>query len=331
MVIPPKSHITKEFGDYAYRKKEIPCYDFLKHLNAGASIEDCLESSYKLFKEIKDQEREAAHKIYRALLPHYTNSKNYLGMIFQKQTASYESILNRAVCTGDVGILSEVIDLYKAYRTDDWINEIAEKPQPRTALFWVVRLYRYVDEYDVHHDYLVNSPLSNYFNMPDVENYMAEYRTISSPNDPTMYAEHLLNVSHELTNVGNIFYQNYLLVCEHRYMGEILTESVLRSMLKLLLHNHANPLALIDGEPICRRKEYNSMLEAIEIGWLDGIKMMVEAILQDDSLKVNINTKDMKDYALEWVDVFEGSKMVNWKKRAQRCREVAQYFESLKN
>ncbi len=332
-IMTPNSNITRDFGDYAYKAKEIPCSDFLQHLKAGVSVEDSLESSYKLFKEIKDQERTTAHKIYNALLPHYKDSKNtYPGVIFQKQTASFESILNRAVCTGDVDILSDVIDLYKAYRKDpqaDWIDEIAERPQPRTALFWIIRLYRYIDEYDVHFDRLVNEPFSNFFDMSDIEHYMAEYRTISSPNDPTMYTEHLLNVNHELNHVGNIFYQNHLQVCEHRYMGEILTESVLRSMLKLLLHNHANPLTLIDGEPINRRKEYNSMLEAIEVGWLDGIKMMVEAILQDDSFKVNFNIKDLKEYALNCAVISEESKMVNWEKRAQRCRAVAQYFESL--
>ena len=162
---PPESSLlinNKRLSDYVYARKEA----YFKILK-GDDLDEDLERGYKVFVDCMEDQHKDAYKIFETLLSHYQNPKgNWPFPTFQKTTLYRRSILNVAVCTGDINILSSVIDLYKKYcgekNVDKWVNEIAEV-QPRTPIFWVSRLYHYiVNQLPLLKNVLINCPTANF-------------------------------------------------------------------------------------------------------------------------------------------------------------------------
>lgn len=191
--------------------------------------------------------------------------------------------MNVAVCTGNIDIISSVIDLYKKYcgedNTDKWINEIAEF-QPRTPVFWVSRLYHYLKELtNTLKKLLTNNPTTNFVEWSKCNpQLIAKSRNAESPYNIKNFSENYMLLQNDLADPIMSIRQNLQQYWEHRYIQEKLPENKLLAILQLLLDNHADPLVMIDGTTINFSKEFNALHHAIYNGWLEGVKMMVEHI-----------------------------------------------------
>ena len=286
---PPESKLlfdNPKLNDYVYARKEA----YFKVLKFNDFNED-LENGYKAFVECAEEQHKDAYKIFEILLPHYQEPKgNWPLSTFQQPTLYRRTILNVAICTGDINIISSVIELYKKYRgekdTDKWINEIAEI-QPRTPIFWVSRLYHYIEQVEQLKYILINRPTMNFeeFSLADPD-LIAKSWNAASPNNIKNFRENRAALQEELDNPLMSFNQNLQMYWEHRYIKEKLPESKLLSILQLLLDNHADPLVMIDGTSINFESEFNALHHAIVDGWLEGVKMMVEHVKSREQFDV---------------------------------------------
>ena len=279
---PPESKLlinNEKLNNYVYARKKA----YFKVLK-GDDLDEDLERGYKVFVECVEEQRKDAYKIFEALLPHYQDPKgNWPLPTFQKTTLYRRTILNVAVCTGDISIISSVIDLYKKYRgeknVDKWMNEIAEF-QPRTPIFWVSRLYHYiVNQLPLLKYVLINCPTANFEEWSGCSpQLIAKSWNAASPYNTKNYCENFYLVQEDFANPFKTIQQNLQHYWELRYIKEKLPESKLLAILQLLLDNNADPLVMIDGTSINCPKEFNALFHAIANGWLEGVKMMVEHI-----------------------------------------------------
>ena len=278
---PPESSLlinNKRLSDYVYARKEA----YFKVLK-GDDLDEDLERGYKVFVDCMEDQHKDAYKIFEALLSHYQNPKgNWPFPTFQKTTLYRRSILNVAVCTGDINILSSVIDLYKKYcgekNVDKWVNEIAEV-QPRTPIFWVSRLYHYIKQIKYIKETLINCPAANFVELYGCDpQLIARSWNAASPYNIKNFNENYELVQSDLANPLMSIRQNLQQYWEHRYIKDKLPENRLLDIMQLLLDNHADPLVMIDGTSINFPKEFNALHHAIYNGWLGGVKKMVEHI-----------------------------------------------------
>ena len=276
---PPESSLlinNKRLSDYVYARKEA----YFKVLK-GDDLDEDLEKGYKVFVDCMEDQHKDAYKIFKELLSHYQNPKgNWPFPTFQKTTLYRRSILNVAVCTGDINIISSVIDLYKKYRgeknVDKWVNEIAEV-QPRTPIFWVSRLYHYIEQIKHIKKALINYPTANFVELSGCNpQLIAKSWNATSPYNIKNFSENYECVQSDLANPVMSIIQNLQQYWEHRYIKDKLPENKLLDIMQLLLDNHADPLVMIDGTSINFPKEFNTLHHAIYNGWLGGVKKMVE-------------------------------------------------------
>lgn len=326
---------NEELSEYIYADKEDPYKAYLESYKNNKSIDDCINDSYKIFKERKNKQRDIAYKIFKALIPRY---KKYTGnspyKSFEELTSSYESILNQAVCSGDLEILSNIIDLYKIYCGVDqrkWINKLAEKVQPRPPIYWIIRQYHYIYDLDFHLKQFKEDSGSSFFKKlgHDVDESLAKHWNITEPNNSATFAEQKMDAFVKLNSPSYCWAQNLLEVWERKYIEETLSEQKMLSMLKLLLDNHANPQVAMDGTTVQRQQEYNPIYEAIEIGWLDGVKLMVEAAIKQKTDYGPLDTEKLRIYAQKWEDEFQLHDYPNREYRSKRCKNVKEYLASL--
>lgn len=337
-ICPPNSPLlyeNKELTEYIYADKEAPYHTFLESYKACKNIDDCINDSYKVFKERKDNQRENAFRIFKALVPHYKQYKGNSPLrTFQELTSSYESILNQAACSGNLEILYNVIDLYKIYCGNDqkkWINKLAEKVQPRPPIYWIIRQYRYIYDLDIHLKQFKEDSGSSFFKKlgHDVDESLAKHWNITEPNNSATFAEQKMDAIVKLNSPSYCWAQNLLEVWERKYIEETLSEQKMLSMLKLLLDNHANPQVAMDGTTVQRQEEYNPIYEAIEVGWLDGVRLMIESAQKQESDYGAPDVGKLKIYAQEWEKEFRSNDYPNHEYRSNRCREVKEYLASL--
>lgn len=316
MMCPPESKLlinNKKLSDYVYARKEA----YFKVIK-GMNLEEDLENGYNVFVKCVEEQHKDAYKIFKALLPHYQDPKgNWPLSTFQKKTLYGRTIMNVAVCTGNIDIISSVIDLYKKYcgenNTDKWINEIAEF-QPRTPVFWVSRLYHYLKEQtNTLKKLLTNNPATNFVEWSKCNpQLIAKSWNAQSPYNIKNFSENYELVQNDLANPIMSIIQNLQQYWEHRYIQEKLPENKLLAILQLLLDNHADPLVMIDGTTINFSKEFNALHHAIYNGWLEGVKMMVEHIKS----KGNFDVEPYLKFA-----VLQPPKI---------CKPVVDYLSSLK-
>ncbi|OWV04389.1 MULTISPECIES: hypothetical protein [unclassified Fibrobacter] len=337
-VCPPKSPLlyeNKELTEYIYADKEAPYHTFLESYKACKNIDDCINDSYKVFKERKDSQWKNAYRIFKALIPHYKQDKgNSPSRTFRELTSSYESILNQAACSGNLEVLCKVIDLYKIYCGNDqkkWINKLAEKVQPRPPIYWIIRQYHYIYDLDLYLKDFKERPDSSFFRKlgHNADELLAKHRNITEPNNSATFAEQRMDAFVKLNSPIDCWAQNLLEVWERKYIKETLSEQKMLSMLKLLLENHANPQVAMDGTTVQRQKEYNPIYEAIEVGWLDGVRLMIESAQKQESDYGAPDVEKLKIYAQEWEKKFRSNDYPNHEYRSNRCREVKEYLASL--
>ncbi|OWV25216.1 hypothetical protein B7988_12175 [Fibrobacter sp. UWB1] len=278
---PPESNLlvdNKRLNDYVYARKEA-YFNVLK----GDNLDEDLENGYKIFVESVEEQHKDAYKIFKALLPHYQEPKGNLPLsTFHRPTLYRRTILNVAVCTGDINIISSVIDLYKKYcgekNIDEWVNVIAEV-QPRTPVFWVSRLYHYIQQTATLKKVLINCPIVDFTQLSGCDpRLIAKSWNAASPYNTNNYSENFALVQEDLASPAKTIKRNLQQYWEHRYIQEKLPENKLLAILRLLLDCHANPLVMIDGTTINCPKEFNALYHAIANGWLEGVKMMVECV-----------------------------------------------------
>ena len=312
---PPESKLlinNKELSDYVYARKEA----YFKVIK-GKDLDKDLENGYNVFVECAEEQHKDAYKIFEALLPHYQDPKgNWPLSTFQKKTLYGRTIINVAVCTGDIDIISSVIDLYKKYcgenNTDKWMNEIAEF-QPRTPVFWVSRLYHYLEDQTISLKKLLsNNPTTNFVEWSRCNpQLIAKSWNAASPYNIKNFSENYELVQNDLANPIMSIIQNLQLYWEHRYIKEKLPENKLLAILQLLLDNHADPLVMIDGTTINFSKEFNALHHTIYNGWLGGVKMMVEHIKN----KAKFDEEPYLKFAVQ--------------QDPKKCRQIVEYLSSL--
>lgn len=346
---PPEHPLRKsqEIEQYIYSDKDKPYYTFFKYFRnrnkteeesfANAEImNEAIEKSYADFKIIFDSQREKAKTIFYTLLPYYQNpTGNYPLDAFEKTTISKEYILNKAICTLDIDIIKAVIALYEKYlgleKKKIWMNKATEFT-PRTPIFWVVRLYEYKKNRKVHEFRLKNNPyLSNFLSLPNVVESMAQSKLDDNPNASYNLAEVQYEMEAKLSNPAHNFAQNQLQVWESRYIDETVSENNLLSILNYLLENEANPTQICDCSNIGKPSDYNAIKLAAEVGWLDGIKMMMEWMIEKNTIQLNV-IEEIRLLAIEYEKLWIrglGSNTVDHEERAHRCHTVAQYLQTL--
>lgn len=312
---PPESKLlinNEKLNNYVYARKEA----YFKVLK-GDDLDEDLERGYKVFVECVEEQHKDAYKIFEALLPHYQDPKgNWPLPTFQKTTLYRRTILNVAVCTGDISIISSVIDLYKKYcgekNIDKWMNEIAEV-QPRTPIFWVSRLYHYIKQIKYIKQVLINCPTTNIIELSGCDPHLiAKSWNAESPYNIKNFSENYELVQNDFENPATSISQNLQQYWEHRYIKEKLPENKLLDILQLLLDNHADPLVMIDGTTINFSKEFNALHHAICNGWLAGVKMMVEHIQS----KGKFDAEPYLKYAVQ--------------QNSEICKPVVEYLASIK-
>ena len=313
---PPESRLlvnNKKLSDYVYARK-MAYFKVIK----GKDLDEDLENGYNIFIECIKEQCNDAYKIFEALLPHYQAPKGNLPLsTFQKKTLYSRTIMNVAVCTGDINIISSVIDLYKKYcgenNADKWMNEIAEV-QPRTPIFWVSRLYHYITEQlVVLKKMLSNNPTTNFVEWSGCDpQLIAKSWNAASPYNIKNFSENYKLVQSYLANPVMSIVQNLQQYWELRYLKEKLPENKLLAILRLLLDNHADPLVMIDGTNINFSKQFNALHHAIYNGWLEGVKMMVEHIKS----KGEFDEDPYLKFAVQ--------------QDPKKCRQVVEYLRSLK-
>lgn len=294
-----------------------------------------ITEAYKVFKLNFAKQIESAEQIFKCLLPHYKNpSRTNPHAIFSTTVLSNDSILNQAVCTCKMDVISAVVDLHKQYLGEGTINEWMNKNtsyHPRTPLFWVVRQFE--KKYDrpvFEKDFQKNPWLSIFdFNPAD----LADYWSMRSPNNPINYNENKIMAKQELSDRINMVFQNMQQVLEYKYLDDNVSEEEFLVILDYLLDNQASPITECDCTKINRPKDYNAGCLAAEIGWLNGVKKMAENIIKNESIDV------VKKELSKWCDnarMFDKewsmggfSRKSDHEIRAQRCREVARYLQSL--
>lgn len=331
---PPKHPLcqSQEIKQYIYSDKNKPYYTFGKYFE---NLNDAMDKSFTVFKNIFDVQREKAKTIFYMLLPHYQNPiGNYPLDAFEKTTISRECILNKAICTLDLDIIKAVIALYEKYlgleKKKIWMNKATEFT-PRTPIFWVVRLYEYKNNRKIHEFRLKNNPGSSIFlSLPNVVESMAQSKLDDNPNASYNLAEIQYEMEAKLSNPFHNFIQNQLQVWESRYIDETISENNLLSVLKCLLENEANPTQICDCSNIGWPSDYNAIKLAAEVGWLDGVKMMMEWMIEKNTIQLS-EIEKIRLIAVEYEKIWirgSGSNIVGHEDRAHRCHAVAQYLQN---
>lgn len=324
---------SQEVKQYIYSHKDKPYFTFAQYLS---NLNEAMEKSFADFKNIFDEQRKKAKTIFYMLLPHYQSpTGNYPLEAFEKTTISKECILNKAVCTLDLEIIKPVIALYEKYLGPEkkkiWINKATEFT-PRTPIFWVVRLYEYKNNRKLHEFRLKNNPYSsNFLSLPNVVESMAQSKLDDNPNASYNFAEIQYEMEAKFSNPIHNCLQNQLQVWESRYIDETISENNLLSILKYLLENEANPTQICDCSNIGRPSDYNAVKLAAEVGWLDGIKMMMEWITEKKTIQLN-EIEKIRLLAVEYEKIWTrgpGANIVGHEERAHRCHAVAQYLQNL--
>ena len=343
-LVPPESQLFKDANirDYIYKEKDEYYIAF-----ALASIsknqfdepvflpQNGITEAYKVFKLNFAKQIESAEQIFRSLLPHYKNpSRTNPHAIFSTTTLSNDSILNQAICTCKMDVISAVVDLHKQYLGEDtikdWINKNTSY-HPRTPLFWVVRQFEKKYDCPIFEKKFQKNPLLPIFDFNPAD--LADYWSMRSPNNPINYNENKIMAMQELSNPINMMGQNMQHVLEYKYLDENVSEEEFLDILDYLLDNQASPITECDCTKIKRSKDYNAGSLAAEIGWLNGVKKMAENIIRNEPSDI------VKKELSKWHDIAQvyskewsvGGSSVNSANeiRAQRCKEVAEYLQSL--
>ena len=162
---------------------------------------------------------------------------------------------------------------------------------------------------------------------------LADYWSMRSPNNPINYNENKIMAKQELSDRINMVFQNMQQVLEYKYLDDNVSEEEFLVILDYLLDNQASPITECDCTKINRPKDYNAGCLAAEVGWLNGVKKMAENIVKNESIDtVKREFSKWRDNARmfdrEWsMGGFSGKS--DHEIRAQRCREVAEYLQSL--
>ena len=324
---------SKEIHQYIYSDKNKPYFTFAEHID---NLDDAMEKSFTDFRKIFNMQREKAKTIFYALLPHYQSpTGNYPLEAFEKTTISKESILNKAICTLDLDIIKPVIDLYEKYlgleKRKIWMNKATEFT-PRTPIFWVVRLYEYKNNRKIHEYRLKNEPYSsNYLSLPNVIESMAQSKLNDNPNASYNLAEVQYEMEAKLSNPAHNFIQNQLQVWETRYIDETITENDLLTVLKYLLENEADPTQVCDCTNIGRPSDYSAIKLAAEVGWLNGVKVMMEWMIEKNTIRLD-DIEIVRLIALEYEKIWTrglGVYTFGYEERIHKCHAVAQYLQTL--
>jgi len=294
-----------------------------------------IAKAYEVFKRNFAKQIESAEQIFKSLLPHYRNpSRTNPHAIFSTTVLSNDSILNQAVCTCKMDVISAVVDLHKQYLGEGTIKEWMNKNtsyHPRTPLFWVVRQFEKKYNRPVYEKDFQNNPWLPIFDFDPAD--LADYWSMRSPNNPINYNENKIMAKQELSDRINMVFQNMQQVLEYKYLDDNVSEEEFLVILDYLLDNQASPITECDCTKINRPKDYNAGCLAAEIGWLNGVKKMAENIVKNESIDtVKREFSKWRDNARmfdrEWsMGGFSGKS--DHEIRAQRCREVAEYLQSL--
>ncbi len=343
-LVPPESQLYKDANirEYIYKEKDDYYTAFALASISKNQFEEPvflpqngIAEAYKVFKLNFAKQIESAEQIFRNLLPHYKSpSRTNPHAIFSTTTLSNDSILNQAICTCKMDVISAVVDLHKQYLGEGTINEWMNKNtsyHPRTPLFWVIRQFeKKYDQPVVEKDFQKDPWLPIFdFNPED----LADYWSMRAPNNPINYNENKIMAKQELSNPINMMAQNMQQVLEYKYLDDNVSEEDFLDILNYLLDNQASPITECDCTKINRPKDYNAGCLAAEIGWLNGVKEMAENIIKNESIDVVKKelTKwcdNARKFDKEWsMGGFSGKS--DHEIRAQRCREVARYLQSL--
>ena len=343
-LVPPESQLFKDANirDYIYKEK-VEYYKAFVHAFISKNQFDKpvilpqngITEAYKVFKLNFAKQIESAEQIFRSLLPHYKNpSRTNPHAIFSTTTLSNDSILNQAICTCKMDVISAVVDLHKQYLGEDtikdWINKNTSY-HPRTPLFWVVRQFEKKYDFPVFEKHFKKNPWLPIFDFNPAD--LADYWSMRSPNNPINYNENKIMAKQELSNPINMMGQNMQHVLEYKYLDDNVSEKKFLDILDYLLDNQASPITECDCTKIKRPKDYNAGSLAAEIGWLNGVKKMAENIIRNeppDIVKRELSKWNdiARIYSKEW-SMGGSSVKSDDEIRAQRCSEVAEYLQSL--
>lgn len=343
-LVPPESQLFKDANirDYIYKEKNEYYIAFVHAFISKNQFDEPvilpqngITEAYKVFKLNFAKQIESAEQIFRSLLPHYKNpSRTNPHAIFSTTTLSNDSILNQAICTCKMDVISAVVDLHKQYLGEDtikdWINKNTSY-HPRTPLFWVVRQFEKKYDFPVFEKHFKKNPWLPIFDFNPAD--LADYWSMRSPNNPINYNENKIMAKQELSNPINMMGQNMQHVLEYKYLDDNVSEKEFLDILDYLLDNQASPITECDCTKIKRPKDYNAGSLAAEIGWLNGVKKMAENIIRNeppDIVKRELSKWNdiARIYSKEW-SMGGSSVKSDDEIRAQRCSEVAEYLQSL--
>lgn len=343
-LVPPESQLFKDANirDYIYKEKDEYYIAFVHAFISKNQFDEPvilpqngITEAYKVFKLNFAKQIESAEQIFRSLLPHYKNpSRTNPHAIFSTTTLSNDSILNQAICTCKMDVISAVVDLHKQYLGEDtikdWINKNTSY-HPRTPLFWVVRQFEKKYDFPVFEKHFKKNPWLPIFDFNPAD--LADYWSMRSPNNPINYNENKIMAKQELSNPINMMGQNMQHVLEYKYLDDNVSEKEFLDILDYLLDNQASPITECDCTKIKRPKDYNAGSLAAEIGWLNGVKKMAENIIRNeppDIVKRELSKWNdiARIYSKEW-SMGGSSVKSDDEIRAQRCSEVAEYLQSL--
>ena len=343
-LVPPESSLCNDsyIRDYIYKEKDEYYKTFVHAFISKNQFEEPvflpqngIAKAYEVFKLNFTKQIESARQIFKSLLPHYKNpSRTNPHSIFSTTVLSNDSILNQAVCTCKMDVISAVVDLHKQYLGEEaikeWMNQNTSY-HPRTPLFWVVRQFEKKYDRPVFEKDFQKDPWLPIFDFNPAD--LADYWSMRSPNNPINYNENKIMAMQELRDRINMVYQNMQHVLEYKYLDDNISEEEFLDILDYLLDNQASPITECDCTKINRPKDYNAGSLAAEIGWLNGVKKMAENIIKNESIDVVKKelTKwcdNARMFDKEWsMGGFSGSS--DHEIRAQRCHEVARYLQSL--
>ncbi|MBR4916968.1 MAG: hypothetical protein IKZ45_07825 [Fibrobacter sp.] len=249
---------------------------------------------------------------------------------FSTTKVGNESILQNAIYTANFDIVKSVIDLYKHFvpnsiQVQNWINEkVGYAPSP--AIYHLVRIFSEKQHVDLH----LEEPLFHY-NKPVDNTVNAEYQQILYPTLAASIPEKIQEVEQQRsialnTGIARLFTKNHFVI-----INKFVHEEECLKILQLLLDNGADPLIEINMEHEDNGpKSYNAIKYAIEIGWLEGVKMMCEHLMETTNINQDMLNEWLK-VGIGWEDQWSHlwRKVPYSEKYAKKCHEVVAYLNTL--